>query len=198
MTRAWPAPGIDPDGTLEANARRILAVRVAEYYSYTPIVADETATEELHNLRISAKRLRYTLELFRDVFGEEGGRLIERVKAVQEDLGVLHDHDVGIGLIEHELTAVVGEQVAEFSRMLRDSAADEHQSIMTAALRPPPDDPRRGLYALLGRQHASRRESHRRFLRRWEQHSAAGLRAELARLSSPPPTPLPDAPPPLA
>ena len=69
MSRAWPVEGIAPEGTLGDNARRILAVRIAEFYSYAPIVANEAATEELHNLRIAAKRLRYTLELFRAVFG---------------------------------------------------------------------------------------------------------------------------------
>ena len=47
-------------------------------------------------MRISAKRLRYTLELFRPQFGKAGERQIERVKTVQELLGTLHDHDVRI------------------------------------------------------------------------------------------------------
>ena len=53
------------DGPLGDNARRILAVRVAEFYSWEPIVDDDARIEQLHQLRISAKRLRYTLELFR-------------------------------------------------------------------------------------------------------------------------------------
>ncbi len=92
MSRAWPVPDIDPDGTLEENARRILAVKMGEFYSYAPIVHAEDEVEALHNLRIAAKRLRYTLELFRVVFGPEGERQIERVKAIQEELGQVHDH----------------------------------------------------------------------------------------------------------
>ena len=69
----------------------------------------ETATEELHNLRISAKRLRYTLELFRAVFGESGERQIERVKAIQEELGNLHDADVRIALQLHDPGASIHE-----------------------------------------------------------------------------------------
>ena len=100
MSRAWPVDDLDPDASLATNARRILAVKMAEYYSYAPIVPIETAVEELHDLRIAAKRLRYTLELFRVVFGGRGEAQIERVKAIQEELGAIHDHDVRIALIE--------------------------------------------------------------------------------------------------
>ncbi|MER3486332.1 MAG: hypothetical protein C4345_10510, partial [Chloroflexota bacterium] len=86
------------------NARKILSVRIGEFYSFTPIVEDETAIEALHDLRIAAKRLRYTLELFRPVFGAAGERQIERVRAIQEILGQLHDADVRIMLIHDELT----------------------------------------------------------------------------------------------
>jgi CHAD domain-containing protein len=106
MSRAWPVEGIEPDGTLADNARRILAVRMAEYYSYAPIVQVEEAVEALHDLRIAAKRLRYTLELFQDVFGETGRRNIERVKAIQQELGDVHDHDVRISLIDEELASL--------------------------------------------------------------------------------------------
>src|SRR5215218_9276808 len=142
MSRAWPVEGIVPEASLATNARRILAVRIAEFYSYAPIVVLETATEELHNLRISAKRLRYTLELFRAVFGESGERQIERVKAIQEELGNLHDADVRIALILDELSELSVEQTAELGKFLAATPLSSHQAITAAALRPPPDDPR--------------------------------------------------------
>ena len=85
MSKAWPVPGIDPAGTLAENARQILAVRTAEYFAYAPIVDIPEAVEQLHALRIAAKRLRYTLELFVDVFSVRGVALINQVKAVQEN-----------------------------------------------------------------------------------------------------------------
>ena len=105
MSRAWKVKKLDPDAPLAINARRILAVRIAEFYSWEPIVDDDDQSELLHQLRISAKRLRYTLELFRDEFGETGERNIERVRQVQDVLGRFHDHDVRIALIEDELRA---------------------------------------------------------------------------------------------
>jgi len=168
MSKAWPVAGIDPDATLAANARVILAVRVAEFYSYAPIVAREDAIEELHALRIAAKRLRYTLELFRDVFATPGERLIDHVKAMQEELGEIHDHDVRLDLIAAELTA------------------------LDPAARPGPDgpgDPRPGLGALKTRETAARLAHYRAFLTLWDDHAAA-MRTGLVALSA---LPLPPA-----
>ena len=52
----------------------------------------------LHQLRIAGKRLRYTIEFFREPLGPEGPLLIERVTALQDHLGLLHDADVAATL----------------------------------------------------------------------------------------------------
>jgi hypothetical protein len=154
-------------------------------------VAEERQTEALHNLRISAKRLRYTLELFRAVFGETGEQEIEHVREIQELLGQLHDHDVRIALIEDELAGLAVEQTAALGRALAAAPTNAHESIATSALRPPPDDPRRGLLALLGRQYTSRHNIHTAFHQRWNQFAQEGMRASLVSLSA---LPLPTRP----
>lgn len=169
MSRAWPVEGIDPEGTLAENARRILAVRMAEFYSYTPIVGREEAVVELHDLRIAAKRLRYSLELFRAVFGEEGERQIARVKALQEELGLIHDHDVRIALVEDELAA------------LPDGGRGNGAGPAAAG-----GDPRSGLVLLLGRERAARRAAHAAFVALWHRCQAEGMRGGLAALSASP------------
>ena len=186
MARAWPVGRLKSTASLAENARIILRVRIAEYYSYAPIVADEREIEALHNLRIAAKRLRYTLELFRAVFGDDGERQIERVKEMQELLGQIHDHDVRIWLIEDEWTRLAVEQSSNVGRALAEAPTSSHQAITTAALRPPPDDPKRGLLALLSRQHASRRQIHAAFALRWTELAEAGMRVELVALSAMP------------
>lgn len=184
MTKAWPVDGIDPSGSLAANARRILAVRIAEYYAYAPIVEREDAGEALHDLRIAAKRLRYTLELFRAVFGEEGERQIERVKEVQEELGAIHDHDVRIALIQDELGRAMAEHAEAVNDAVAEADADELAAITSSALRPPPDDPRRGLIALLGREHDGRRKRAKAFRKLWGKLGKEGMRRDLVMLSA--------------
>lgn len=190
MSRAWPVDDLDPDASLATNARRILAVKMAEYYAYDPIVAREDAVAALHDLRIAAKRLRYTLELFRAVFGDAGAVQIDRVKAIQEELGTIHDHDVRIGLIEDELKTLATEQSAAVGEALADAPGRDHAAITASAMRPPPDDPRRGLIALLGRQHVARREHYLAFRDLWTRFAGEGMRADLAALSATPAAPL--------
>ena len=186
MSRAWPVADIDPSAPVLENARRVLAIRIAEYYSYEPVVPHPELSEALHDLRISAKRLRYSLELFRSQLGKAGDRQIERVKSIQEALGALHDHDVRIDLIGDELSRLMVEQSRKTRMDIAEASPEELAVIATTALRPPPDDPRRGLIALLGREHAARRAAYTRFRELWQQYAADGMRRDLVALSTTP------------
>jgi len=64
--------------------------------------------ETVHQLRIAAKWLRYTLEFFREALGPEVDLLIPRVVALQDHLGWLHDADVTIALTRRFLVANAG------------------------------------------------------------------------------------------
>ena len=83
--------------------------------------------ETLHELRIAAKWLRYSLEFVREALGPETGLLIERVVALQDHLGMLHDADVAASLartflVEHsehlspEETAAIGRYLVQRER----------------------------------------------------------------------------------
>lgn len=184
MSKAWQVGPLDPDAPVEFNARRIVRVRVGEYYSWEPIVSDPLASNELHGLRISTKRLRYTLELFASVLGGTVQLQIDRLKNIQEALGHVHDIDVRIALISDELVQVTREKVAELDRTLATSHSSTYRALTTAILRPPPDGPESGLYNLLARQHADRQEAYRKFKALWDQYVLEGMRDDLARLSS--------------
>jgi hypothetical protein len=164
-------------------------VRIAEIYSFEPIVSHPELSVALHDMRISAKRLRYTLELFRPHFGKAGERQIERVKAIQELLGTLHDYDVRIDLIGDELSQLMVEQSRQTRTDIAEASPDELTGIAAAALRPPPDDPRRGLIALLARELAARRAVYAQFRELWDTYAGDGMRRDLVTLSV---KPLPD------
>lgn len=64
--------------------------------------------ETLHRLRISAKWLRYTLEFFGEALGPGSNTLLEKVAALQDHLGCLHDADVAAKLARDVLVARAG------------------------------------------------------------------------------------------
>jgi hypothetical protein len=183
MSRAWPVNNLDPDAPVDVNARKVLAVRIAELYSYEPAISEPAWSHELHDMRIAAKRLRYTLELFAPQFGEAGKRQIDRIKKVQEALGDLHDRDVEIEMVGAELSAAMADEADRVRADLASAAPHEMPSIATSAMRPPPDDVRRGLISLLSAAHADRQQAYDRFTDLWRTLSEEGMRRDLVSLS---------------
>jgi CHAD domain-containing protein len=101
MAKAFPLFAIEPHGKLSANAPLMLHTRLAEMYRFADCVDDVNRVDELHNMRIAAKRLRYTMEIFASCFpGDEFASLYESVKSIQEQIGDIHDCDVRIPLIQ--------------------------------------------------------------------------------------------------
>ncbi|HEU6439531.1 MAG TPA: CHAD domain-containing protein [Terriglobales bacterium] len=65
--------------------------------------------ETLHRLRIAAKWLRYALEFFGEALGPGSSILLEKVAALQDHLGCLHDADVAAKLARDVLVARAGQ-----------------------------------------------------------------------------------------
>ena len=83
-----------------AMASYTIDLRLYEMQAFVPYLATPDHVTELHEMRIAAKRLRYTLEIFAAPFAEQTAFAenytfaLTQVKAVQEALGNLHDADV--------------------------------------------------------------------------------------------------------
>jgi CHAD domain-containing protein len=75
--------------------------------SYEAVLAYETAMPAplpvLHRLRVACKRFRYTLNFFEEALPEEAHKIVDEVSHVQDYLGQMQDHCVGIALAEHLL-----------------------------------------------------------------------------------------------
>jgi hypothetical protein len=74
-------------------------------YSWDTCVDDPDRVQDLHNLRIAAKRLRYTLEIFEAILPEEKTSLRKEVEQIQEELGAWHDSGVMIALLQLSLSS---------------------------------------------------------------------------------------------
>lgn len=78
----------------------ILYARFADISAYSEWVeGPHVSIERLHRIRIAAKGLRYTLEFFESLFGEDAKIRIEELKKFQDHLGNLLDAIVSIGLL---------------------------------------------------------------------------------------------------
>ncbi len=97
----------EPHRVRDAMPARVWAAYQA-VRAYEPVMRwADVAT--LHELRIAAKWLRYTLEFVREALGRDAGPVIEKVVALQDHLGWLHDADVAAGLARAFLVEHAGD-----------------------------------------------------------------------------------------
>ncbi len=81
----------------------LVYARLSNMLAYESLLSTADVTQ-LHALRIAAKRLRYTLEFFSDVLGEESTAVIEVIKRLQDHLGALNDANVACTRLTHMLS----------------------------------------------------------------------------------------------
>jgi CHAD domain-containing protein len=163
--KARKVAGLDPDGPLRENARKIIDVRADELRSFTPAVLDPKNVEALHDMRIAAKRLRYVLELTAPAFGPEVAKAAKRAKKLQDLLGEIHDCDVTIPRVERHIDWLRLEDAAT----LREAAGSRVADLDPKAAREAPHRLRyRGLETLVAYLRARRDVLYARFVRDWE------------------------------
>jgi CHAD domain-containing protein len=84
---------------LYPRANEAIRLRLEEFLTYEPHVPYPERSAELHQMRIAAKHLRYTLEVFGPLYDRALRKPIKIVKEIQELLGEVHDCDVWIGYV---------------------------------------------------------------------------------------------------
>ena len=155
MAKALPVYAVNPQGALAENAPLILHTRLEEMYRFAPFIADPARIDELHNMRIAAKRLRYTLEIFAPCFpGKDFSKVYDQVKSIQEQIGEIHDADVRGPLFQDYVAA-------------------------HAAHRP---EIRVGLDTLARAEQAKRAELYQKFLAYWAKLQKQGFRQRFLQM----------------
>lgn len=87
-------------------ARRIILERLEEVEKLSAGMYEPLKMKPLHRMRISAKHLRYALELFEPCWGSELVSVAKKVAALQSSLGELHDADIWMETFGHHLNHV--------------------------------------------------------------------------------------------
>ena len=163
--KARKVKGLDPDGPLAENAAKIVATRLDELRSFAPAVRDPAAVDELHDMRIAAKRLRYVLEMTAPAFGPPARAGAKAAKKIQDALGEIHDCDEFVPRVE----AHVAKLRAEDAEALRNAAGARAKDLDPALAREAPNRRLyRGLEALEVYRRARRVVLYEHFLREWQ------------------------------
>jgi CHAD domain-containing protein len=156
--RAHRVDGLEPTMALAQAAQRIVAVRVAELYSFVPTALDQRDAKALHDMRIAAKRLRYVLELVGFCLGGAAEEAAGRARELQTLIGNIHDCDVLLARLERmdaknakgiaRLTTRFREQreelFARFSALWREIEASGLRDRLVAATNSSPNGVRMG------------------------------------------------------
>ena len=156
MAKTWKVKGIQPQSSYRSNAQAILAVKIQEVYSWTESIRDPDKVKKLHNLRISIKRLRYSMEFLAINYGEEFQDFLKILADLQEQLGDIHDCDV----VEMVLT--------DYLQALPDKGDIETDAI--------------GINVLLLRYRETRRAKYEAFLQQWDALEGADFKGQLLRI----------------
>lgn len=187
MAKARPITGLDPHAPTGENARTIARTRLDDMYDWDRYVDNPYNGRELHDLRIAAKRLRYTLEVFEDVLPEASLPIVQELTQIQDELGALHDSDVIIALLrlclgtqdsgsvyEDALSAVKNQNGKQKTLVPPELVAD----LLDPAHIPSADE-RYGLEQLLLQQEQNREKQYTTFRQHWYQLQAQNFRHQI-------------------
>ncbi len=185
--KARKVKGLDPDGLLVENMQRVIEVRTDELFGFIPAALDPACQDELHDMRIAAKRLRYLLELSEPLFGPPAKSAAKEVKALQDVLGEIHDCDELIPLVDRHVRKLHAEDAAAIVARVPPGAEDLSPSLSKDA----PNRTRyRGLEMLMVHARARRDLLHTRFVNHWKALEERGFRDELDAARRPLETPI--------
>src|SRR5258706_9197483 len=187
MAKAKPITGLVPQAPTGKNARIIVKARLEEMGAWDKYVDQPYHVQELHNLRIAAKRLRYTFEVFEDFLPEKCKAIVEEIAQIQDEIGALHDGDVIIAQLRLCLGSQDSGVAYEQALVEVEKQGSKEEALvppaMVADLVDPSVEPtaeeRYGLEEMLLTQQRMREERYAVFRQHWSQLQARDFRREI-------------------
>jgi hypothetical protein len=178
MAPARQLEDLECEAMLTEAACEILTARLDELEHLRGAVTGPEASQTLHDLRIAAKRVRYSLEMFSVCFApDEAQGYADRVRELQDILGRIHDLDVLRGLLVGRIAALDEEAREQGLQVASEPSADgqRDEALHQLTHGDASGDARLGLYRVIAAKADERRDLYTRFValsQGWEQ---AGL-----------------------
>ncbi len=122
MKRRYP---LKNKKSLKENLQHILPLMYDDVIAYKDVVTTRSlAKEELHQMRITCKPLRYAMETGESAFGHDFKNCFNEIKNALELMGEIHDADVMIPDVETHLKEIrlFNQTITEFSEKLSTKA----------------------------------------------------------------------------
>ena len=111
--------GISPNETLETCARQIIVNYFHEMMSYKEGAKAGIDIEFVHDMRVTSRRLRATMDNFADCFPKKPFKKhYKKIKAITRTMGAVRDLDVLIVRFQNELTNLTGVERADIRRLI--------------------------------------------------------------------------------
>ena len=98
----------------------LIYTRLASVRAYGALIAN-AGVKQLHALRVEFKKLRYAMEFFSEVLGQEAREVINELRSLQDYLGDLNDANVAC--------QILSESIGEAEALQNDLPLHERQSL---------------------------------------------------------------------
>ncbi|MGA7159459.1 MAG: CHAD domain-containing protein [Bacteroidota bacterium] len=95
MAKPWKVLDLNPDESLRQCLHKIALTRFQETFSYESATMNGEDIEALHDMRVSARRLRAVLRIFRGCFSKKKLKKQDaRLQSLIRSLGAVRERDV--------------------------------------------------------------------------------------------------------
>ena len=179
MAKARAITGLDLQAPTAHNARRIARERLTDMYAYTEYIDNIENTQELHDLRIAAKRVRYTLEVFKDFLPLESQSFAPELATLQDELGELHDSEVMLALLRVSSHTELDETLTKVRKpLLSEDLIEDVQAPSSA----PNAEESQGLLSFVHKQEQRRERCYQAFRKPWDRLEQGHFRTKILEM----------------
>jgi CHAD domain-containing protein len=134
MAKAFRIRKVSANDDSAEAAVQIMQTRLREFYSRWPDADVTPNAEQLHALRISGKRLRYSAESLREFYPDRLALLLNLLRQLQDVLGEMQDYETQRAIIEADLARLKARRARQQNSAESNDGRDEMEAAIADLL----------------------------------------------------------------